>query len=471
LNKKNLRKKLAVLCARLAYRILRILPFSGGSTFPGYLAHRIAPDILTGMAGQIRRGIIVTIGTNGKTTANSLLCHVLRAQGMTVVCNRSGANMPNGILTAFLLAADKNGRIHADYACIEVDEFAAAQVLPQLKPRCILLTNIFRDQLDRYGEVDIVCEKLREAISQVPDAVLVANCDDPLSCSLTVLCGIPSVTYGISEQIFDQISRPGARESTFCRFCGGRLEYGFFHYGQLGNWRCPCCGRKRPVPDYTASDINFRGQGYSFDIGGIRIDSRAECPYNVYNTLSAYAALRALDIPTDKFRESVQVFDYGNRREETFTVNGARVQLHLAKNPIGFQQKISLILRDPAPKDIIIQINDTLQDGKDISWLWDVEFSHLRNANAAAVTTTGARRHDMALRLKYEDIPCTTARNLRKAVLKYIRRGTGNLYLIVNYSGLLDASRMLAKLQRPHKSLQHAHQKLQHTYKKTAVPH
>ena len=443
----GLRSKLAIRCAKLTSALIKKLNLGSGVTLPGYVARLIDPHILSVMADMVGEKTVVTMGTNGKTTTNSLLCHALEAQGKTVITNRTGANMLNGIISAFVLATDKQGRLHADYACIEVDEIASVGVLPQLKPDCALLTNISRDQLDRFGEVDITYDKIKTAMQSVPHTKLVLNCDDILSYALTRDCKNPYVTYGISEQIFDDFSRSEIRESIFCRSCGQKLHYDFFHYGQLGVYRCEHCDFARPQPDFTASGITFHDEVYAFDLGGLHIDSGARSAYNVYNTLSAYAALNALGAPMSAFKATVEGFDYGNNRESIFSINGARVQLHLAKNPIGFQQKISLVLGDPKPKDVIIQINDTYQDGEDISWLWDVDFQYLADANAATITTNGTRRHDMGLRLKYEDIPCESTADLRAAVERLTREGTKNLYVIVNYSGLYRTNRMLTDLQ------------------------
>ena len=419
-----------------------------GVTLPGYVARIVDPDILNTMAQQVREKTIVTMGTNGKTTTNSILYHALEAEGKKVIINRTGANMMNGIISAFVLATDKHGQLDADYACIEVDEIASVGVLPRLKPDCALLTNISRDQLDRFGEVDITFNKLKTAVTSVPDTTLIINCDDILSYSLAKDCGNPYVTYGISEQIFDDISRSEIRESIFCRSCGTKLEYEFFHYGQLGIYHCPNCGFERPEPDYTASNILLEEELYSFDMGGMHIQSTARSPYNIYNTLSAYAALCALQAPKDHFQNMIEAFDYGNNREDIFTINGARVQLHLSKNPIGFQQKVSLVLKDPKPKDIIIQINDTYQDGEDVSWLWDVDFQYLADANVSTILTNGTRRHDMGLRLKYEDISCDSTTDLRKSIEELTMNGTKNLYIIVNYSGLYRTNHLLHELQK-----------------------
>lgn len=418
-----------------------------GVTLPGLVARLVDPKILSTMSDMVREQTIVTMGTNGKTTTNSILYHALKAEGKKVIINRTGANMLNGIISAFVLSTDKKCKLDADYACIEVDEIASVRVLPQLKPDCALLTNISRDQLDRFGEVDITYNKIKTAVLSVPKTRLIINCDDVLSYTLIAECKNPAVTFGINEQIFDDISRSEIRESIFCRSCGHKLEYDFFHYGQLGIYHCPNCGLKRPKPDYTASAIEFHDEVYSFDMDGMHIDSTARSPYNIYNTLSAYAALCALGAPKTHFKAMIESFDYGNNRESIFFINGARTQLHLAKNPIGFQQKISLVLKDPKPKDVIIQINDTYQDGEDISWLWDVDFQYLADANAVTITTNGTRRHDMGLRLKYDNISCDSTTDMRKTIEELTKNGTKNLYVIVNYSGLYRTNRMLNELQ------------------------
>ena len=444
----RLRSKLAIKCAKGTSYLIKKLNRGSGVTLPGYVARLIDPKILSTMSEMVKEKTIVTMGTNGKTTTNSILFHALEAEGKKVIINRTGANMLNGIISAFVLATDKKGYLDADYACIEVDEIASVRVLPQLKPDCALLTNISRDQLDRFGEVDITFNKVKTAITSVPDTTLIINCDDVLSYTLAAESKNLFVTYGISEQIFDDISRSEIRESIFCRSCGKKLEYDFFHYGQLGIYHCPHCGMKRPKPNYTTTDVVFHDEVYSFTMDGMRINSTARSPYNIYNTLSAYAALKTMNVPMEQFHSMIEKFDYGNNRESIFAINGARVQLHLAKNPIGFQQKISLVLKDPDPKDIIIQINDTYQDGEDISWLWDVDFQYLADANAASITTNGTRRHDMGLRLKYEDIPCESTTDMKATIEKLTREGTKNLYVIVNYSGLYRTNHLLTELEK-----------------------
>ena len=447
------RRNTAIYTAKLAAKLIRRIGKGRGDTLPGRIARFICPDILALLAREVRGKIIVTTGTNGKTTVNSIICHALECEGKSVIINKTGSNMINGITAAFVLAADRNGRIDADYACIEVDELAAIKAFPELRPDIVILTNISRDQLDRFGEVDITCSKIRSAVSSVPSAALIVNCDDLLSYGLSLDCPNRAVTYGINERVFDKTSRSDIRESIFCKVCGEKLAYEFFHYGQLGIYKCPHCGFERPVPDYTASQINHAGENYSFYIRSMLntddlfIDAPLRFSYNIYNILCVYAALRTAHIPHENFSNSIETFDYGNNRESVFKINDASVQLHLAKNPVGFQQKISFIMQDPKPKDIIIQINDTFQDGKDISWLWDVDFGYLSGGNAVNIFASGSRRFDMGLRLKYEDIPCRFTTDMRETVKELTSHASKNLYIIVNYSGLYETNSMLTELQ------------------------
>lgn len=444
----HFRRILAIRLAKLAAILIRFFHLGNGASFPGYLARTIDPEILPALSSMVRKKIIAVMGTNGKTTTNSILYHALKGEGKRVISNRTGANMLDGIVSAFVLGTDRYGKLDADYACLEVDENASLYILPKLRPDCVLLTNISRDQLDRFGEIDLTRKRIRTALSKLPKARLVINCDDVLSASLMASCPNPAVTYGINEPIFDDCSRSGIRESIFCCSCGQKLSYEFFHYGQLGIYRCPGCGQKRPEPDYTISPAAVQNGAYSFALGSSRLFCKVQAPYNIYNTLAAYAALCALNAPMEHFEKTMTHFDFGNHRELTFFIHGARVQLHLAKNPVSFQQKISLIRKDPSPKDLIIQIHDNAPDGKDVSYLWDVDFRYLADSNCSTITTTGRRRYDMELRLKYEDIPCRTDGHIGRLIRDLTRYGTGNLYILVNYSGLYRMKRLLQRMEK-----------------------
>lgn len=443
----RIRQHLAIRGAWLAHTAIRRLHRGSGTTLPGAVAGRIDPHLLSRLAASVRQKTFAVMGTNGKTTTNNLLCRCLEQEGHTVICNRMGANMKSGILTAFVLAAAEGSLPDADYACLEVDEFSAPEVLPKLHPDCILLTNLFRDQLDRYGEIDLVRQRLLDAILLVPDATLVINCDDLFSCAIARSCPNPVLFYGIDEPAFLHETPDGPKDCLFCPTCGSRLSYDFFHYGHLGLWHCPVCGLRRPAPDCAAAEIRFQQDSCSFYLDGhpFRIRTAAAC--HVYNTLAVYAALQAVRASCPHLAGTVSRFDYGNHREEVFLIGETRVQLYLAKNPVGLQQKLALMARDPAPKDILFQIHDREPDGRDVSWLWDVNFSGFAGLRADTVLTAGLRRYDMELRLKYEDIPCQVSEDTEADIRRLIRTGTRNLYIITNYSGLYRMNDFLHALE------------------------
>jgi len=468
----NFRSKLAVRAAKLTSILIKKMNRGSGVTLPGYVARLIDPKILSHLSSMISEKVIVVMGTNGKTTVNAILCQTLEAEGYKVISNRTGANMQNGIVSAFVLATDKSCALTAHYACIEVDEITSVGVLPLLTPNFVVLTNIARDQIDRFGEMETTIQKIKTAFESTPKTTLVINCDDVFSYSLARECGNSFITYGINENIFKNDS---FKENLFCRFCSfnqkvsplgedsGKedgtstaipsdllekptpLHYEFYHYGQLGIYSCPLCDFKRPTPDYTATNIVRTHDTYSFEIDGLEINSTATATYNIYNTLSAVTVLKVADAKVPHLKESLERFDYGNNRESTFMIGDSKVQLHLAKNPIGFGQKIALMIKDDKPKDILFIINDTYQDGEDVSWLWDVDFTLLSEAKFEKLLCGGIRKYDVGLRLKYEEIPCEFVDNLETTLEPLIANGTKNIYLIVNYSALVPTNTLLKK--------------------------
>ena len=247
-----MRKLLAVWAAKLAGVAGRLIGKKSSSS-PGVLALKICPDLIRQLSKNIRKGIIVTCGTNGKTTTNNLLNTVLQKRGYTTVCNRLGANMLGGIATAFTDACNLFGTFSADYAVLEIDEASARRVFAHLTPNYMIITNLFRDQLDRYGEIDITMDLLREAIDMAGDVTLILNGDDPLTASLGE--GRHAVYFGISEQVLPQIDE--TKEGRFCAKCGKEQEYRFFHYSQLGDYYCPHCHNRRPDIDFDARNVDL----------------------------------------------------------------------------------------------------------------------------------------------------------------------------------------------------------------------
>ena len=440
----SIRSMLAVNAAKITGFVCRKLGRQG-VTWAGKIALRLYPDILRELSSQVREKIIVVCGTNGKTTTNNMLCAALEAEGKKVVCNHTGSNMLNGVVAAFVLAAGPTGRIDADYACIEVDEASTRHVFPPMKPDYMVLTNLFRDQLDRYGEIDITMNILEEMIRKVPGMKLIVNGDDALSAYLAMDSGNPWVSYGVGEPVVET-GLHEIREGRFCKRCGERLSYRFYHFSQLGDYTCPGCGFSRPKADFNAEDVEVSDH-IAFTVEGRRLTAGYKGFYNVYNILAAYAGIRTAGLAGAHFAEMLEGFHPENGRMEQFHINGTDVVLNLAKNPAGFNQNIAAVMQDRKPKDLIILINDKAQDGRDISWLWDVDFDLLSDETVKSITVSGLRCQDMRLRLKYVDIPSELVENVETAIERKTREGTGNLYVLVNYTGLFGTRNILKKME------------------------
>ncbi|EET58908.1 Mur ligase middle domain protein [Marvinbryantia formatexigens DSM 14469] len=440
----RLRRIAAVWTAKLTARICKMLG-KQGVTWAGKIALMIDPKILTELAGDVKEKIYVVCGTNGKTTTNNLLCSTLEAQKKKVVCNHTGSNMLNGCVASFVLAAGWNGKLDADYACIEVDEASALRIFPHFKPDFMVLTNLFRDQLDRYGEIDITMNLVRDAMKLAPDMKIIVNADDALSVFVTQESKNPYVTYGIGEKVFDE-SINEIKEGRFCKKCGAKMEYHFYHFSQLGDYYCSSCDFKRPQIKYNASDIET-GNHLAFTVENRRIRANYRGFYNIYNILASYAAAREAGLPLENFQEVLDAYNPENGRNEHFSIDGTEIILNLAKNPAGFNQNISAVMEDKSLKDIIILINDNDQDGTDVSWLWDVDFDRFQSDNINSIVVSGIRCQDMRLRLKYVDIPAEIEPDVEKAIRERIAHGCKNLYVLVNYTGLYSTHNILKRME------------------------
>lgn len=441
----RLRRIIAVCTAKIIKISCQIIG-KQGVTLAGKIAMKMDPSILTELSSQVREKIFVTCGTNGKTTTNNLLCSAIEAEGKKVVCNHTGSNMLNGVISAFVLAAKWNGNLDADYACIEIDEASTVKVFPYFKPDFMVLTNLFRDQLDRYGEIDTTMNLLKKAMEMAPQMKVIVNADDSLAYFLAVNSQNPHVSFGIGEQYFKEEDSREIREGRFCKKCGEKLHYNFYHYSQLGDYECPGCGFKRPIPEFNAQNIKAGGK-LSFNVDNLLISANYRGFYNIYNILAAYAAGRSAGLSLENYNKVLADYNPQNGRMEEFKVGDTEIILNLAKNPAGFNQNISAVMEDNRKKDIIILINDNSQDGTDISWLWDVDFDRFKDMNTESITVSGIRCLDMGLRLKYVEIASKLEPDVEKAIRDRIANGVENLYVLVNYTALYQTHNILKKIE------------------------
>ena len=441
---KKLRHVLAVIACKLLIK-LGVLMGKKGSSLPGSVAMKIAPDILRTLSKQIKKEIVLVCGTNGKTTTNNLIYSLMKKDGNGVVCNNVGANMLPGVACAFISKANIWGKLSADTASIECDEASVRHIVKHITPQKIVVTNLFRDQSDRYGEIENTAMLLKEAFDKVPEAVLVLNADDPYSTELGK--GRKCIYFGVSENALDDANG----ESPLSPICANPLRYEYHLYNQLGKYACSKCDFERPNPNYSATRV-CREDGLEFVLSykgeqhKLSVNYRGF--YNIYNILASFAVFESMGGSIYTAREVFDEYKPQLGRMEEFTIEGKKVILNLAKNPAGFNQAISTVMSDNRTKNILVAVNDMPSDGTDISWLWDTEFEKLNSDTVASVYAGGTRQDDLALRLKYADVSTASMTTLTEDDIKKFIRESGEVcYLVVNYTVLFGLQSILKALE------------------------
>ncbi len=380
---------------------------------PGKLLLRLEPDAIGQMTTRLSDGAVLLSATNGKTTTATMLATIVEQHGRPVVHNSAGANMPGGIATALLYsAADK--RLLDGLGIFEVDEAWLPQVASQIEPRVLVLANLFRDQLDRYGELEKLAGAWRDAIDQLPtDSIAVLCADDPLVAGLGA--GRDNTVYfGIDDDRNAEPAMRHAADSKQCRECGAVLAYDAVQLGHLGIWHCPQCATARPVPHVSATRVELHGMGAS-DLtiatpnGDVSVNLPLPGLYNAYNALAATAAAAALGIPGEAIERGLAAVRSAFGRTETIVFAGVDVPLLLVKNPTGANEVLRTIAHDEAPFDLWIALNDGIADGRDVSWIWDADFEQIASL-VQSVTCSGRRAEEMALRLAYAGVDRQTIR-------------------------------------------------------------
>ncbi|OLN27076.1 MurT ligase domain-containing protein [Desulfosporosinus metallidurans] len=374
-----------------------------GTTLPGKIAHWLDPEIMRYLSAAYTDGIIMVTGTNGKTTTANLLASILRGAGKGFAFNQAGANLVTGITGALIQDARWSGSSRTSLALLEVDEATVPKFCEQVTPSLAIVTNFFRDQLDRYGELDTTVRMVRGAIPK--ETVLVLNADDPLVAQFGTDHG-KSIYYGVERTPDSRSESQETREAKFCPICGTELEYSLFHYGQLGIFNCLGCGFHRPEPKILAQNVFPEEGSLHFRVGLTTFAIALQGYYNLYNALAALTAARQLGLNDSLIEKGLREFVPQAGRMERFYLSEGEITLTLVKNPTGFDQVIQTVLGADKPVRILIGINDLAADGRDISWLWDVNFERLgvQEERIHQVICTGLRAEDMALRLKYAGI-------------------------------------------------------------------
>ena len=486
---KNPALPIAISAGKVSALATRLLGRGGGTALPGLVAQTVYPGVLRDITRQLPAGSLVVSGTNGKTTTTRMLGSILEAAGLVPLHNRSGSNLERGLISALVEAASPAGSLPRRYrsGLFEVDEAAMPAVLGAVKPKVLLLNNLFRDQLDRYGELDTIYSKWRAALHRLsPAAALVLNADDPAIAALSLAPNLRArtITFGVGDSRYALGELPHAADSISCPRCNSRLEYDQVLLSHLGHWSCPQCGLARPRPDICAERIRLNGTDssqlhLSTPQGKLEIELRVPGFYNVYNALAAVSAALAFGVSLDHIKLGLESFTAAFGRIERVPIPGEgdrSLLMALVKNPVGFNEVIRMLfpLEDEGRevvdggwwtvdggrrggdsigsggRHLFIIINDLIADGRDVSWLWDVDFETLATApqGVARVGVAGIRADDMAVRLKYAGVDTALIHvdrsldgGLEAAISKLPTGQT--LYVLPTYTAMLEFRKML----------------------------
>lgn len=430
----RLRLGLAVSVAKGITFIVRSLGLGAASVLPGSIARRIEPRLLRLLSQQVKNGIILIAGTNGKTTTALLLCSILKRQGYRITHNSTGANLENGLMTALIENADFLGRLDVDYGILEVDENIVPKVLKPLQPRIILCLNLFRDQLDRYGEVDTISKRWTKVISTLPlETVVIPNADDPTLSYLGQQLPQKVLFFGMNEpeQYLEAI--PHAVDSIYCPSCGHSLDYQGVYLSHLGDFTCPQCGFSKSQPSLESSE-------WPQILVGL---------YNKYNTLAAVTAARELGVDEGIIQETINNFQAAFGRAEDLVFNNKRVRILLSKNPVGTNETIRVVTQSHDSTTLLV-LNDRTPDGTDVSWIWDVDTEKLVERGGTLVVS-GDRVYDMALRLRYSqelnqsNLNLIIKEDLAEAIATALQHTPDNetLHILPTYSAMLEVREIL----------------------------
>ena len=423
----------------------------GGTTLPGRLLVRMAPDAIERLASQLERGSIVVSSTNGKTTTAGMVSGILRADGRTPVHNRAGSNMHWGVATALL---DQSG----DEGLFELDEAWLPRVAPQLRPRLLVLGNLFRDQLDRYGELERLADEWAELVARLEGSCEFAlNADDPLIADLgrdKELRRRPGVTYfGIEDQSQALPELQHAHDAKHCRRCGAPYVYDRAFVGHLGHYSCPSCDADRPTPEVAATKIELHGiSGSRVHIttpeGDLEVDLPLPGLYNVYNALAAVTAGLRSGVSLNRVRAGLESMRAVFGRVETIEVAGKPVSILLIKNPAGANEVLRTLRLESTDGviDLWLALNDRIADGRDVSWIWDADFELLADA-VRRVVCAGTRAPEMALRLKYAGWPqeaIEVIEPIERSLDEAVSTAPGRIFALPTYTALLELRTLLA---------------------------
>jgi UDP-N-acetylmuramyl tripeptide synthase len=445
-----MRRTAAVLAGKATGTLSRLTGRGGGTTFPGDVARAIDPRVLRKLARDLKGGAVLITGTNGKTTTARLVSSLLEGLPARVVANRAGANLIYGATAAAVARAGMDGRLRAEWGVFEIDEAVLPIAVEEIQPRAVLVGNLFRDQLDRYGELELLARTIHHALESLPEGGrAVLNADDPRVGEIGLDLPRPPLWYGLDDPSVSADELPHAADARTCPRCGATLRFRQVYVGHDGAYECPNGDFERPEADLRATEIELRGlERIGLTVGGTRVEAPLGGLYNAYNLVGAFAVGKALGLAPDYMAGRLRTVAAAFGRQERFERGGHRFTMMLAKNPTGFNEILREAGRLAHGRHFLIGLNDRVADGRDVSWIWDVDFELLRGY-AEVVVPTGDRAHDLAIRLKYAGVDAAEkpepdlGRALDTLIADLPEGAEG--FLLCTYTAMLDLRALLVR--------------------------
>lgn len=414
-----------ILFGKLFSLISRKLNFGSGSTWPGHIALKINPNFIKDVLKNSKTKVIVIAGTNGKTTTGRLITSIIRENHKSFLQNKAGANLLNGLASALIRGININAGLPHDYFIFESDENALPQVVEQTNPDYVICLNLFRDQLDRYGEIDLIANKWRDSFNKLTNkTTLILNADDPEVAYLSENSNAKIVYFGLEEEGLKETGH-GA-DSIYCPRCRKKLVFQTVFFSHLGIWRCPNCKLKRPKTDLSKIT-----------------DSPLPGTYNKYNSLAAALFAKTEGFKEESIKNAFKAFTPAFGRQEKLLYKGKAIQLFLSKNPTSINESLQTI-KGLGGRNLLIVLNDRIPDGQDVSWIWDINFENILTENFN-IMVSGDRVYDMAIRLKYSSVFTHVEPGLKNAIelmIKNLEEGE-TLYILPTYSAMLETRKIL----------------------------
>lgn len=421
-----MRNSSIILLGKSLSKVSKRLNLGHGSTWPGHLALKMNAAFIENLLKNSKTKVIMVAGTNGKTTTARMIRTVLEENNHVVIHNESGANLLNGIASTLLLKANARGKISADYIILEVDENALPGALTRITPDYLLILNLFRDQLDRYGEVGIIAEKWRESIGKLDESTtLILNADDPQVAYLSERTNLRTSFFGLTKKTNGSTDNYSS-DSLYCPRCNTKLSYNFKTYSHLGDWFCLNCKLKRPtIENITVPFLPLSGS------------------YNEYNTFSVVLLAKLLEASNSTIEMGLRNVKPAFGRQEIIEADGKKVQILLSKNPTGFNESLRTVTELGA-KHLLLVLNDRVADGHDVSWIWDVDFE-LFLQKFKSITISGDRTYDLGLRLKYASSEFDIEDELKHAIYSALDKTTKDetLFVLPTYTAMLEVRKIL----------------------------